>query len=226
MANPQSFAEFWATMSPADRAAAVLSTVMPDAAFGIAKADKAATATADKARAAAALEAQAAAREVLSSSVGSLFGPVVIGVREKLDAAGVTGITIALLDAGAVKIQLVGGQAAARKDGSTRDPSSTVKGLVGTSPQKLFEKYAGPAEVELHNLLIAAHEDGYDYQFKRCIYVPAAVADGVISAGTVKFSEPLRAEWAKDGINGPTYRKWVAECEEVAADESEEVDAS
>lgn len=205
-------------MTPEEKKRFILSQVMTSSEFVEVKKDKAAIEAANKEAEAARAKKLADERDAITLEVSGTLRSVIEKVQARAVAAELQGYDIRIGDDGTVHVVPVskatkvartstgGGHAS----GGSASPTS-VKSKLGETPAELFEKYADEAAKAFYERINNLSSEAF--QFKRAIYIPAAVADGVDQDKLGKYSKKLAEEWAAQGAEGETFKKYAAEAD-------------
>lgn len=213
----QNPAEMFAGMTEEQRRAYILA-LMQTPEFAEVKKDKVAV---EKAEKDAKAEAEKRAEEARKQLMSKLFGPVADAVRpmqEDMVKAGLIGLTVSVeVVDGKPTIgikpvtRVVAPRATAGGAGSGGSASPTsVRSLLGVTPEALFMKHASDEEKEFYQAISPLSSEAYT--FKRSIYVPRAVEAGDIPGEkdgesqemkkARRYNARIAKEWAEKGEAG------------------------
>jgi hypothetical protein len=180
-----------------------------NAILGIAK-DKTLQAKNLKDQADALAKSQEAARAVLSRVDGPTLklAAVMRSFEADMKSAGCIGYTLTLEGFSAKPVFKTAVKSAPKGDGTRNTASggstsaTSVKSVLGVTPEELFQKYASEDEVAYYKSVNNLSTEAY--QFKALCYVGKALADGhaVPRAPQAAYSEARRKAWDNEGLVG------------------------
>jgi hypothetical protein len=213
MAENKSLVEQLAGLSEAERKAFILS-IMSTPEFAEVKKDKAAVDAAEKQAAEARRVQQEAARAEIVKGLFDPLSAVVMPLKDKMVAAGLSGVEVTVSADGVLGVKPIVKGGAARSASGSRTASggsasaTSVRSTLGRTPESLFEEFATEAEKEYYKAISPLSSEAYN--FRRAVYVPRGIEAGVLDRDAKKadgkpmwtYNKAMAEAWAKDPING------------------------